>query len=90
MVVNIIGIWLHTDGRDTPNFNSSGHIVSGDRTGTLIRDLGRFLDHARTVNILVFIVLWNGATRMPPRYRQTYTTAVKSLNTLILNKRVLL
>lgn len=60
---NSIRIWLHCAGESTPRFDGAGYVSGTDGSNTLIRDLQRFLDVAYNNNILVFIVLWNGATQ---------------------------
>ena len=60
-MIRTAGLWLHCDGWATPHFNSDGYVLGTDSANTMISDLSRFLDVARTNNILVFIVLWNGA-----------------------------
>ena len=39
--------------------------MATDDLGTMVNDLGKFLDKARSRNIAVTIVLWNGATALP-------------------------
>lgn len=56
-----LGVWVHVEGTNTPNFDSNGYTTSPDRTGTLAKDLKSFLDAAKAKNILVVFVLWNGA-----------------------------
>lgn len=56
-----LGVWVHVEGNNTPNFDSNGYTTSADRTGTLVSDLKTFLDAAKAKNILVVFVLWNGA-----------------------------
>jgi hypothetical protein len=66
-VLCVPGIWLHTDGRDTPNFDGDGFVTAPDRTGDFINDLSQFLDVAQENNILVTLVFWNGATMPLPQ-----------------------
>lgn len=49
----ILGMWVHVDGRSTPEFDSNGFVVAPDRTGSFINDLGRFLDIAAENNVFV-------------------------------------
>ena len=58
------GIWIHCDGWFTPAFDDNGYVTGPDETGTFIKDLARFLDTAYENDILVTLVLWNGATSM--------------------------
>lgn len=64
---NSLRIWLHCDGGYTPSFDGNGYVVSTDDQNTMIADLSQFLDVAYANNVLVFIVLWNGA--VAPYYR---------------------
>lgn len=55
-------MWVHVEGGNTPEFDkSSGMVTAPDRSGTLINDLRSFLDHAKSKNLFVILVLWNGA-----------------------------
>lgn len=63
-----LGIWIHVEGDNTPNFDANGFVTSPDRTGTLISDLNRFLDVARDNNVFVIPVLWNGAVVRNQQY----------------------
>ncbi|OXA64941.1 mannan endo-1,4-beta-mannosidase [Folsomia candida] len=58
---NILRIWLHIEGDDTPLFDSQGNVTGTDRLGNLIRDLETFLDVSAQNNVFVIPVLWNGA-----------------------------
>jgi mannan endo-1,4-beta-mannosidase len=57
-----IGVWLHVEGDNTPNYDANGYVLGPDKTGTLIPDMKSFLNSAKAKNILVIFVLWNGAT----------------------------
>ena len=56
-----IGIWVHVEGNNTPKWDQYGFVLAPDNSGTLITDLKAYLDEAKTRNILVIFVLWNGA-----------------------------
>ena len=58
---NFLGIWLHVEGDNSPNFDGNGFVIGPDRDGTLISDMRRYLDAAKDRNILVVFALWNGA-----------------------------
>ncbi|XP_066267580.1 mannan endo-1,4-beta-mannosidase-like isoform X1 [Branchiostoma lanceolatum] len=58
---NSLRVWLHVDGRWTPEFSSWGSVTQPDSTNQLINDLKDLLSYARARNVLVFLVLWNGA-----------------------------
>lgn len=49
----ILGIWVHVEGKSTPQFDSNGYVVAPDSTGTFISDLERFLDIAAENNVFV-------------------------------------
>jgi mannan endo-1,4-beta-mannosidase len=57
----LIGVWLHVEGDNTPNYDANGYVLGPDKTGTLFSDMKLFLDSAKAKNILVIFVLWNGA-----------------------------
>ena len=59
-----LGIWIHCDGWFTPAFDDNGYVTGPDETGTFIKDLSKYLDVACENNVLVTLVLWNGATNM--------------------------
>ena len=63
-----LGIYLHADGRMTPNFDSNGYVTSGDSGGTLAADLGSFLNKAYSLNIFVIVVLWDGGVIPTTRF----------------------
>lgn len=54
----------------TPDFDSNGYVVGTDSWNTMISDLDRYLTKASEVNILVFLVLWNGATELGQQYKE--------------------
>ncbi|KAH3776390.1 mannan endo-1,4-beta-mannosidase-like [Dreissena polymorpha] len=58
---NSIRIWLHIEGDTSPEFTGDGHVSGID--STLVSDLRTFIHSAQRLNILVFIVLWNGAKK---------------------------
>ncbi|XP_078583245.1 mannan endo-1,4-beta-mannosidase-like [Branchiostoma floridae x Branchiostoma japonicum] len=58
---NSLRVWLHVDGRHTPVFSSWGSVTQTDSTNQLINDLKSLLSYAKARNVLVFLVLWNGA-----------------------------
>ena len=60
---------MHCDGGYTPEFDGNGYVVGTDAQNTMTSDLAQFLDVAYANNVLVFIVLWNGATTPTSRYR---------------------
>nr|BBB35836.1 endo-1,4-beta-mannanase [Eisenia fetida] len=66
---NSLRIWVHCDGGYTPEFDGNGYVVGTDAQNTMTSDLAQFLDVAYANNVLVFIVLWNGATTPTSRYR---------------------
>ena len=66
------GIWLHCAGDSTPNYDGNGYITGTDSQNTMISDLSKFLDAAYSYNILVFFVLWNGATNPYYRYNDLF------------------
>ena len=49
------------EGNNTPKWDQYGFVLAPDNSGTLITDLKAYLDEAKTRNILVIFVLWNGA-----------------------------
>ncbi len=53
---NSVMIYIHVDGRDLPDFDSS----IGIYTESLIADLKTFLDFAQKHNLFVILSLWNG------------------------------
>lgn len=53
----------------TPIFDGSGYVVGTDYANTFISDLSKFLDAAYSNNILVTLVLWNGAVELGPLLR---------------------
>ena len=55
------GIWLHVEGDNSPHFDADGFVLGPDRDGTLVTEIRKFLDVAKSKNILVVLVLWNGA-----------------------------
>ena len=54
------------EGDNTPAFDNDGFVVGPDRDGTLISDMKQFLNVARSKNIVVIFVLWNGAVLRNP------------------------
>lgn len=60
------GIWIHVEGDNTPEFDNDGFVVGPDHDGTLISDMKQFLNVARSKNIVVIFVLWNGAVLRNP------------------------
>lgn len=52
---------MHVEGDNTPAYDSDGFVTGLDRTGTMINEMRSFLDFAKSKNILVIFVLWNGA-----------------------------
>jgi mannan endo-1,4-beta-mannosidase len=56
-------MWVHVDGKNTPAFDGNGYVTGPDSTGTMISDLKSFLDFAQSKQLLVVLVLWNGAKR---------------------------
>lgn len=55
------GIWVHVEGYNTPVFDGDGFVTACDNTGDFIGDIKRLLDAAQESNILVVLVLFNGA-----------------------------
>lgn len=64
-----LGIWVHIEAENTPEFDGNGFVIRPDRDGTIINDLSRFLDVAAANNVFVALVLWNGALMRNQRYR---------------------
>ncbi|XP_046463076.1 mannan endo-1,4-beta-mannosidase-like [Daphnia pulex] len=60
---NSVRMWVHVDGKNTPAFDGNGYVTGPDSTGTMISDLRSFLDFAQSKQLLVVLVLWNGAKR---------------------------
>lgn len=58
---NSIRIWLHCRGESTPYMTNDGMTIRLDVRNTFIYDVREYLWMARRLNILVFLVLWNGA-----------------------------
>lgn len=58
---NSMRIWLHCGGDNTPAFDTLGYVMGTDYANTMTSDLATFLDVAYQYDVLVFIVLWNGA-----------------------------
>ncbi|XP_046551546.1 uncharacterized protein LOC124261281 [Haliotis rubra] len=58
---NSMRTWIHVTGQTTPEFDSSGHVVSLDKEGTFISDIKKYLRTAAKYNIVIFLTLWNGA-----------------------------
>jgi mannan endo-1,4-beta-mannosidase len=65
---NSLRIWLHCDGWYTPSYDSGGYVTGTDDQNTMTSELAQFLDVAYDNDLLVFIVLWNGATTPDPQY----------------------
>ena len=61
MYLNLIGMWLHVEGDNTPAFDGQGFVTGPDSTGTMINDMKSFLYYAQSKNILVIFCLWNCA-----------------------------
>jgi len=57
------------EGQNTPDFDRNGFPRSLDRDGTLLSDLGKFLDLAEEYNVFVILVLWNGAVGIKDMYK---------------------
>ena len=57
----MLGVWLHCGGESTPYMTNNGMTVRLDMRNTFIYDLREYLWMARRLNVLVFLVLWNGA-----------------------------
>ena len=60
--------WLHPEGQMIPVFDRNGYVTGMDKKGSLIRELNDMLDNAKQNNILVTIVLWNGAMQRTQKY----------------------
>lgn len=58
---NSIRIWLHCGGESTPYMTNNGMTIRLDVRNTFINDVREYLWMARRLNILVILVLWNGA-----------------------------
>ncbi|XP_067664085.1 mannan endo-1,4-beta-mannosidase-like [Haliotis asinina] len=58
---NSLRVWIHMEGANTPEFDSSGHVIGMDKGGTMLSDLKSMLNYAASHNVLVFLCLWNGA-----------------------------
>lgn len=69
---NSIRIWIHCDAESTPHFDGDGYVLLTDQEDTMIDDLLKFLNKARSRNILVFPVLWNGAIGGGSNYRNLF------------------
>ncbi len=54
-------MWIHVEGDNTPEFDSSGYVVSTDAADTLVSDLRAFLDICQENGVFLNLVLWNGA-----------------------------
>lgn len=70
--MNSIRVWVHAEGANTPHFDGNGYVTGTDRQGTLISDLKHFLDICKRNNILVNLVLWNGALMRNNNYKNLY------------------
>lgn len=57
------GVWVHTTGLYTPQFNASGLVIGPGPN--LTRDLQDFVHEAYRRNILVTLTLWNCASLGP-------------------------
>ncbi len=55
--VNTVRVWVHADGRSSPEFNANDQVVG--LSPTFFSDLDHFLDYAEQKNILVILCLWS-------------------------------
>ncbi|XP_071528681.1 LOW QUALITY PROTEIN: mannan endo-1,4-beta-mannosidase-like [Panulirus ornatus] len=58
---NSIRVWTHVEGYSTPSFDLDGYVTKCDVTGEFENDVLRLLDAAQKSNVLVTLVMWNGA-----------------------------
>ncbi|XP_078571602.1 mannan endo-1,4-beta-mannosidase-like [Branchiostoma floridae x Branchiostoma japonicum] len=58
---NSLRVWLHVEGQETPVFSYWGSVTQTDATDELVNELKDMLGFAQRHNVLVFLVLWNGA-----------------------------
>ncbi|CAH1238172.1 Hypp5535 [Branchiostoma lanceolatum] len=58
---NSLRVWLHVEGQETPVFSYWGSVTQTDATDQLVNELKDMLGFAKRHNVLVFLVLWNGA-----------------------------
>ncbi|KAL1524274.1 hypothetical protein AB1Y20_019177 [Prymnesium parvum] len=72
-----IRVWLHVEGDHSPLFDKEGFVVATDAAGTLIADLRRYLQAAQQLDVLVFLVLWNGAVLHNQRTRGLFSSAAR-------------
>ena len=54
-------MWLFVEGASIPAFDASGMVTATDADGTLIDDLGAYLQYAASQNVFIHLMLWNGA-----------------------------
>lgn len=55
------GVWVHVEGYSTPRWDSNGFVTQCDQSGTFEADVKKLLDAAQAADVLVVLVLWNGA-----------------------------
>lgn len=58
---NSIRVWVHVEGYSTPRWDSNGYVTQCDQSGTFEADVKKLLDAAQAADVLVVLVLWNGA-----------------------------
>nr|XP_053640001.1 mannan endo-1,4-beta-mannosidase-like [Cherax quadricarinatus] len=58
---NSIRVWVHVEGFSTPEFDDDGYVTDCDRTGQFEDDVLKLLNAAQQHNVLVNLVMWNGA-----------------------------
>jgi hypothetical protein len=58
---NSVRVFLHGHSTYTPEFDSSGFVISPDGKQTLLDDLRRYLRGAQQLGLLVTLVLWDAA-----------------------------
>ena len=57
---NAARVWLHFQGEISPKFNNQGFVSGTDDQGSLIKEMGAFLDEAAKRDIFIIFTLWNG------------------------------
>jgi len=74
---NSMRFWLHPEGQMIPVFDRNGYVTGMDKKGSLISELNDMLDNAKQNNILVTIVLWNGAMQRTQNVLNLMTNTAK-------------
>ena len=74
---NSLRVWLFVEGQSVPQFDTTGMVTNTDASGTMLRDLKRFLAYAASKSIFVILTLWNGALMREQRMKDLITDTNK-------------